>query len=468
MEDVHEGKRGLTKNLKYFFGIGDFFFNTMTQVQDVYFNFFLTNIAMFGLDVVTFIQTATNTVIALISWIYGAIISGTKPMRWGRNRSWLIVVPWIVPFIYMFKFKVIGDGGGFTIALIIGASIVASILWNFSYVANLGLINVIGKTPEERLQLSANRGAYNRASTITFSFMGLPLANLLATVVGEENKFAALAFTTGVMMAVGFFIHFKLSAGYESRETDAQAARANKAEKASIGGMLRSLFQNGPVLVLVIADTARWIANFVIMGCLMYYFTYVAHNTGMQATYMLIANSCCVLGALGCKAIGKKLGTRNTVIAGFFVLGGGLILARVFFQNPIAVIACMAFAQMGYGTIYSLTPALFSDASIYAEWKTGEDASTWIMGLGNVPLNIALMARGLIINGILAMVGFSASIDPATASIGVQAGISNAMLLVPGAIVLCGGLLLLFGFRIKAAQVTKMSEEIRQRRGIAR
>ena len=119
-------------------------------------------------------------------------------------------------------------------------------------------------------------------------------------------------------------------------------------------------------------------------------------------------------------------------------------------------------------TIYSLTPALFSDASIYAEWKTGEDASTWIMGLGNVPLNIALMARGLIINGILAMVGFSASIDPATASIGVQAGISNAMLLVPGAIVLCGGLLLLFGFRIKAAQVTKMSEEIRQRRGIAR
>jgi len=31
----------------------------------------------------------TSLVDAFLSPVYGAVISGTKPMKWGRNRSWI-------------------------------------------------------------------------------------------------------------------------------------------------------------------------------------------------------------------------------------------------------------------------------------------------------------------------------------------------------------------------------------------
>ncbi len=458
-----EEKKELSPSLKRFFGFPMFFFNTMTQVQDVYFNFFLTNVAMLNLGLVTFIQTTTNTILALISWTMGAIISGTKPMKWGRNRSWLIATFWAVPFFYIFKFKLVGTGA-VTTACIIILPIIASFLWQMAYVAELGLISVLGKKPEDRLLLSSNRGAFNRAATITFSFLGLPVANIFAKFVGEGNKFAALGFFWAVCTAIAYWVEFKMTEGYESVEMTTAENAAPVKQRASVKAMAKGLFANPHCIILIIADTTRWIANFVIMACLMYYWTYVAHNTGLQATYLLIANSCCVAAAIAGRFIGKKLGNKNTVILGFFVLAAGLFAARFMYQSPYVAIACMAFAQLGYGTVYSLIPTLYSDAATYAEYKTGEDASTWIMGLNNLPLNIGLMARGLIINGILAAVGFSASIDPATATVGVQAGIANAMMLVPGVITFVGGLLILFGFRINDVQATQMRAEIEARK----
>ena len=44
-------KKGLSKALKLFYGIGDCGFTLMTNVESYYFNFFLTNLAQFGYGV---------------------------------------------------------------------------------------------------------------------------------------------------------------------------------------------------------------------------------------------------------------------------------------------------------------------------------------------------------------------------------------------------------------------------------
>ena len=54
-------KKGLSKALKLFYGIGDCGFTLMTNVESYYFNFFLTNLAQFGLATVSFITTTASS-----------------------------------------------------------------------------------------------------------------------------------------------------------------------------------------------------------------------------------------------------------------------------------------------------------------------------------------------------------------------------------------------------------------------
>ena len=86
------------------------------------------------------------------------------------------------------------------------------------------------------------------------------------------------------------------------------------------------------------------------------------------------------------------------------------------------------------------------------------------MGLGNVPLKVGLVARSIIINGVLAAAGFDASISVEATTAAVKSGIANALMLIPGSALLVGGMLLLFGFRLSKDQINKMSAEIAARK----
>ena len=111
--------------------------------------------------------------------------------------------------------------------------------------------------------------------------------------------------------------------------------------------------------------------------------------------------------------------------------------------------------------------ALYGDASIYSEWKTGKAASSWVMGLSNLPLKLAIFIKGLIIPAMLASVGFVAKMDPATATPELKAGITTLFCTIPGATVLAGAVLLTFGYRLTKEKVTQYQSEINARKQIA-
>jgi GPH family glycoside/pentoside/hexuronide:cation symporter len=364
----------------------------------------------------------------------------------------------------MFKFIKFGDGP-MAVAIIIGAGILSAIVWNFGWVANVALISVAAKTPQERIALSSSRGTYNRISGIIFSFAGLPFATFLGKIFGVDYQFAALAFILGVGATIGYYFHFRMFEGYEETASEQPVPKnvTVKKEKLGVSGTLKALVSNRPLLILMVAEVARWIVNFVVMAMAVYYFTYVVKNTALLATYLIIINTFTAVGAFSCKFIANKLSARTTTILYFILMGIILIAARVVYQNYVLLIIFMSVAQYLYGSIYSLTPALFADTVIYDEWRTGKNASGWIMGLSVVPLKVALIVRGFIVNGILAAAGFSGAIDPATASESVMSGIGNAFLLIPGVLVLIGGILLAIGYNLTNEKVTAYSAEIATR-----
>lgn len=462
MAEKKQEKKGLSGALKKFYGVGDCGFTLMSNIESYYFSFFLTNLAKFSLPMVTFITTTASTVDALLSWIYGAILNSIKPMKWGRYRSWLIVIPWLVPFLYAFQFVKIGDGMVSAVIIII-AAIASHVAWNFAYVANVSMISVAGKTPEERSQLSATRAAWANLSKVIFSYIGPGLAAVAAGIIGEVNQYGAAAFVLGCIMAVLYYAHFKMFDGYEAVQPE--AASGKKAAKDKTGGMdlIRALLQNPPLIALLIADLAKFMFNFVLMGVATYYFTYIAGNGKMLAAYILVTNIFCVVGAYLSKTLSNKFTTRTTTIGVMAIQAVLLIVSYFMYNNVMVVIVLMSIAMFGYGITYACTPALYGDTIVYSEWKTGKNAAGWISGLQNVPLKVSIMTRGIIISACLAMGNFSPDIDPVSASEGLKNAISIGFMVIPAIALIVAVAALIFGFKLTKDKVDQYAAEIASR-----
>ena len=454
LKEKESMKKELSKSLKLFYGVGDMGFTLMTNVETFYFNFFLTNVAQFSVATAGVISSVASLTDACLSWVYGLILNTIKLKKWGRYRSWLLLMPWIVPIIFAFQFLRISDNEMLAAVIVTAAAIISHICWNIPYVANVSMVNVAAKTPEDKVQLTATRAAWNNLSSVLFSYMGLPFATVLAGVVGEQNRFAALAFVLGLIMVAGYYAHFRMFDGYEAVE-EVTVEKKEKKEKVNIFKTL-----NAPLVLLIIADLAKWMIKFVVAGFAVYYFTYVANNVAMQATYILAANIAGVLGAYVSKNIAKASSTRTTTIAVYLLMAALLIVAFFLRNNATIVIVLMSIVQFGYGIAYACTPALYADACVYSEWKTGRNATGFIMGLQNIPLKVAVLTKAIVITACLAAANFSADIDPATASEELKAGISVGFMIVPAAALIVGALFIIFGFRITKEKVVQYQAEI--------
>lgn len=470
----------LTARLKFLFGIGDCGFSLMTNVETFYFQFFLTNIAQFTVGVMGVITSVISIVDASLSWIYGGVLNIVKPRKTGRYRPWLIMIPWIVPFLFMFQFIKISDNIALSATIICIAGVVSHVVWNLPYAANMAMISIAGQTPQGRASLASSRATWNNIASVAFSYVGLPLATLLSTmnIMGDPVKvgnatYRALSFGVdalilGIFMALTYWVHYIITKGYEPPE---EITKANESKtKTSFKDMALALFANPHLILLIIADLAKWCVKFVVAGCAMYYWTYVGSAASgqtalaLQTSYVLISALCAVAGAYTARFFTKAFTNKYAMVYAYIVMAIALILAYFMYSQWLAVFILMCVGQFGYGVCYACAPALYADAAVYAEWKTGKNNVGWVMGLQTLPLKISVILKAVIIAVALSAVGFSAKIDPKTATDALKQGITAGFALVPGILLVVGVVILIFGFRLTKEKVAKYQAEIDARK----
>ena len=457
-------KSGLSKTIRYFYGVGDMCFNLMSSVYSYYLVFYLNTVAKLSLPHITLLMAISSTFDSASSWIYGAVMNSTKPMKWGRYRSWLIATAWILPFTSFFMYFRIGKSDNVAFVFFLIAQLAARIAQNFAYTANVSLISVVPRNADDRIAMSASRATWNNAAKFAWSYLGVPFLAILANVVGEDYSYATLAGLLGITTFIGYFLHFKMTEGYEATgEEEILNENLTKRSKTNVVDLLKALFTNPPLLALVVADLAKWLFNFVVAGTVVYYFTYIALNKGLQAHYTLIIAFMAVFGALASNYIGKKLSGRTTMIIFYLGMAVLLLAGRALYTNVWAVIILVSIAQFGYGCIYSCSSALYADTAVYAEWKNGKNASGWIMGLTNVPIKIASTLKSVVLPAALALSGFSAAVEVEDATETMRAGIANTLLTLPAFMLIVGALVLIFLYRLPKEKVEKMQEEIEAR-----
>lgn len=456
----------LSKALKFWYGAGDFGFTLMTNVETFYFNAFLTNVAGFSTAMAGTIASITSIVDAALSWIYGGIINAVKPGKFGRYRTWLILLTWLVPFIFAFQFIRVSDNDVLSAVVICAAFIISHICWNLPYCANAAMVSIAGGTPQGRAQLASNRATWNNLSGVLFSYAFTGVTAVLAGSAIESAGllYAACAFLFGVVMVIGYFIHFKITDGYEEIE-DPKNPKAT-AKSATPKDMAKALVENPPLLILVIADLAKWIVKFLVASSAVYYFVYINGNNVLQTNYMLLANLMGVIGAFAARFLAKKLTSRGAMIAAYAWMAALMIVSYFLYATPIAVFVLMIAAQFGYGVAYAASPALYADTAIYARWKSGKDSTGFIMGLQNVPLKIGVLVKSVLLNTALALAGYDAykaaidAKDLAALPETLKQGVCGAFSLWSGIFCAIGLLILVFGFKLTKEKVEQYQAEI--------
>lgn len=462
--------RPLSRALRTFYGVGDFGFTLMSNVETYFFVFFLTNLALFDPAVSAIIAAVGSGVDAVLGWMYGGFINSLKPMRWGRYRSWLLVLPWVVPILFCLEFTRLSSNTVVAAALVIFFNVTSHAAWDFPYVANLTMIAIAGKNPQDRAHLASTRSMYANASKIVFSYLIPPLALVGATLLGETNQYAFCAFVLGAVMAILYYVHFRMFKGYDREYSREELAnyKQNKASdesRTTFADLGRALFTNPPLMALMLADIAKWVFNFICAGIAVYYFTYVVFEPGMLATYIFISNVLCIVGSYLSPRFAKIVkSTRNATAMAFVFMAVMMVIARLFYADMWVVIVFMSLAQFGYGITYATTPALYADTVVFAEWKTGKNAAGWISGLQLFPLKIGFVVRGVAIPAILAAAGFVSGMAPEQADLTLQLGICQGFMVVPAILLVFATALLLFGYRLTPGKLMEYQAEIDERK----
>ncbi|MCC6093553.1 MAG: MFS transporter [Eubacterium sp.] len=450
----------LSRSLKTMYGIGDFGFTLMSNVDTFYANIFFTNIALLPLAAVSVMTTISAVVDLILSMMYGAWMNKIKPHKWGRYRSWLIMTPWIVPFLYAFEFIKVGDGI-VSIIIMTAAMITSRIAWNLPYIANVAMINIAGKTTQDRMALSSIRMVWTALGSVVYSFLGPWAVGLAAQAIGQKNSYAAVAFVFAAFMAFAYFLHFRMFRGYEEtgekemarleREAREKQAESKPVQKANALAVVKC---NPHLIALIISSITKYAVLFLVSGTAAYYFTYIAQdqNSRLFTIFMFVTNLIGVAASYSARFIVGKMGAKKAVYSSYILMGIVMLIAFIIFNNVGMVIVLMGIMYFALNLSCASEPELFSNCAAFSSERVGYDTTGTVMGLLTVPVKVGIVLRGILINAALAIGGFSASVDPAAATESVKRGICVGFMLMPAIFVLAGACILIFGYRLKPQQ----------------
>ncbi|WP_152800963.1 MFS transporter [Alkalibaculum sporogenes] len=461
-------KKGLNKTLTNWFGIGDFFFDICNSYKTYFWVIFLTSVAKLPLATIALISAVVSTTEIFLSPFYGVALDVLKPMRWGRYRSYLMILPPITAILFASQWFAAGISNvSIASVSVIVLSLMFALSFNMQNTANMSLIPLVAATESERAHLSSRRWAWMNLAKVVIGSLVAALIALYSGIFGNESvmTYAVIACTVAALTIIGMQIHFRMTKGYEGEGSEVySSSKVSKAQRISMSILIRTLTKNPPLIAIFIASTFTAITSFTLAMMAAHYFNYVAEAPAMLAIYLTVTNLGAVCGSLLAGVFSKKMDIKRLSMIALIFMVVGLGSARLFAFSALGFTISIIFVQFFASFNYPLFITMYSNCAVYGEWKTGVKAAGVVMGISNVPVKIAVMVAGILIPGILGAAGFVA--DGAITQT-VKAGIANGITLVPMASYMCAFLTITFGFKLTREKLNEYQSEIDARNVIS-
>lgn len=461
-------KKPLSNALKTWFGVGDFLYSLSVSFKTYYWTYFLTTVVALPLAAVGIMNTIINVFDFIMSFLWGALIDAMKPGKWGRYRSMILIMAplvvishafqWFAPTLYSYGFS--ATAAVVATCVFFGIYI---IFFNFAWCANISLIGVCASTETERAHLSGTRNAWNKACGIVVSYIAVFLIGLFTNQV---FAYAMAATIMGALTLPGYYIHFKLTEGYEPTRAELEAAETTEKKKAnriSIGDIITVIKSNAQILWVILINTGTQLSIFVFSYMGVYLFEMSLGRSDLYAFYLTITNVAAVIGSLLANGISKKLSVKKTVQLGLLICVIAILAAWRSAASGQAVIftASMVIVQFALALATPGIITFYSNCAVFSEWKTGIDCTGTIMGLTGVPIKLSLTIVGILVPAVLASAGYVAG-EAITEA--VKTSLINSFALIPLALFVFSLVLVTFLYKLTQEKLDGYAREIAHRR----
>lgn len=311
-----------------------------------------------------------------------------------------------------------------------GFTVTGKLIWAYVTYALFGTIYSISNVPygsmvpsmtkdtNERAQLASIRQAGSNAALLITTVGFMPIVLLFSSKNTGYLVAVSVFAVLGVLMQVICYVNIK----------ERYVVEKPKEVKVSLGENLKSIFKNGPLLVLCLVNLFTFSAFNVKLAVQVYYCQYVLNNISIVPYMGFFSMGCVFIGCAFVPFMVKKFGKRATYMIGCGIWATGDILAYLFASNAVIFIAFACLAFFGSSFVNSLNWAFVSDAVEYGEWKTGNRSEGVVYSFFTFFRKVSGATAGFIPGIVLAWVGY---VPNAAQSAGALAGIKGLMFIYP-------------------------------------
>jgi GPH family glycoside/pentoside/hexuronide:cation symporter len=413
----------------------------------------------------------------------GTIMSKVS-MKWGRYRSWFVILRWVVMLSVIMQFL---DTKALPLAVQILVIFIGYTLMNgsmnFILTAQYGIMFMMGgASMDDRQKLSVRANQFTMAGTIITSAALIPALQALTKFFYPENAnpnwYGPTAFMVLAIVCAGFYWIGATCVISAAKEHDLPTPGGAGGPTMKIGDVIRGVVTNDQLLVYTLVTTLTSISMFAIMPLGIFYYMYVLGNMMLMPIAMTVSTLFGFLASLIGPQIGRRLGMKRSMVIGMIIaICGNLVTANfggistpsgirlAGMEVPvgwIVYLVVMLVASLAMQTYAGFAMQFQVNAGEYGYWKTGKDNRTAAMGLGAIPMKIAMIVGGALGGYALAGIGYQPGMGmpggptfPANFTVNFM----RLMGYVPAGISIVALLLFAIGYKITDADAKKYAEE---------
>ena len=450
----------VTSSKKEIWTVGSYSLLTLSiMVGFMYLNTFATEVLLIPAEILATALLVAKTIDFIVSLFAGAIIEKVKISSKGKNQSWLFMGRWVLAVTILLEVCNTSTAPLVVrIAVLSVSYTILNCLMNVIQTAYYGVLAAVaGPNPANRNAMTINMT--RQMTVVTLICSSIPT---LVTVLpfGSWNYFiVALVFMLPMPWALGRIA--QLADG-----KDLPVGSGPAANRVGVNDMLGTLVKNPQLLILFLANTVMYIAQFMYQANYTYYFIYVVGDFTKLSIATLVSACVGFVAAIIMPKFGAKLGKKWAFALGLTIFACGLTFINLMGpKNWLFYVAGMAITSFG---MYSYTPFLvtmYLDCGEYFLWKTGKDTRAIATGLASPPMKIGMALGGSIGLYLLGATGYVAGFTPTAA------WVSEFMMVtfqVPAFVYLLAALIVAVMYKIKDADVAKYAQENQERMNAAK
>lgn len=376
--------------IEWGFGIGNFFMQLIVSISASYFTFVMTDVFMLDTTIAATVNSVSSITGIVGLFLFAGLFQYTN-LKWGRYRSWIMILTPLLVVGYV----------GMYIPWNMSPSAWCAMLVIFFILADLGasgigvccssLMTKCAGSTEGRMLIMARQNVLHNTSRVIGGAIVIPLVTLIGGSKTSPIGYAGYFLIFSVLTLASYFW---LAGSVKEYDPYDPSFHTNKANKVSIGDMLKALATNPHLLALFLGKVASGMLTLSSsLGA--YFFTYVCGNLSYFAVYNTLSPFGGILGGILSPYFAKKFDKKKLFIAtvGFQVYLCYLPMTAMYFitgtVNPLfaCIMLSLGFCSNNISLTYFNT--FYMDCAEYSFWKTGKDITPIIMTLSKVPQKLS-------------------------------------------------------------------------------